>query len=156
MRTGFTATVYLRREAPAEIGKAIWIRGQLEQGMQLRGQSVPISAWCRRYAKSPAAAPGAELSCANSRTVARPPLCSVLRYALLAQLVWIAAALQNASFPRLFDVKGSDRDGRSLGLCGKGGVEWQTVGLRGRLQGIQHAGSAQPLVGPFENLAGTG
>ncbi len=37
----------------------------------------------RRYAESPAATPGTEAACANSRTVASPPLCSVLRYAHL-------------------------------------------------------------------------
>jgi hypothetical protein len=48
----------------------------------------------RRYAKSPAAPPGTEVACANSRTVAMPPLCSVLRYALLALFGRMSRALQ--------------------------------------------------------------
>lgn len=38
----------------------------------------------RRFAQAPTAAPGTEAACANSRTAAVPPLCSVLRYALLS------------------------------------------------------------------------
>jgi hypothetical protein len=49
--------------------------------MQLRVQSPDFRRAGGRFAQSPAAATGTEVACANSRTVAMPPLCSVLRYA---------------------------------------------------------------------------
>lgn len=65
--------------------------------MQFRGSRSRFPPCRRRYAKPPADTPGTEIACANSRTVALPPLCSVLRCALLS---YCFAACDLASFLR--------------------------------------------------------
>jgi hypothetical protein len=72
----------------------------------------------RRYAKSPAATPGTEVACANSRTVAMPPLCSVLRYALLALLGRTGRLSRRiVHFPRRLTSKPQVRRVWNLGPC---------------------------------------